>query len=382
MSRRRRRESRSHTRGRSRRRTSRRSTDRTADDRAEAAAVAALSPVQRQATLKKFLELHAPDDEEVRESTVQKLIEKGIETDWQLEAAPLELLLQALPPETCSKELTFAVHAQKTASRRYDASSTLATQVGRLGKVVKKGARRSRRGRSRSPSSESLSSDSDVFNAAEALKRYGLPTVPHHHMVGVRDLRPWVRAAKRAAKKGEPTLLGGNIAKWAPQWLPDKYKPKNPSDQSHAFWTACWWSRALSQLTLQAATGKEVLPVEALLTEFLDANRIAIEDTCRAAFEYDSDLWADTTERLRRRDPGCTPASTFSRFDENRRTRARARAAASAVKGSNSFAKGSSSFARGLSKGAGRKASGSAPPPPPPLSRTLQQGRPNQPWRK
>ena len=236
-SRRRRRESRSHTRGRSRRRTSRRSTDRTADDRAVAAAAAALSPVQRQATLKKFLELHAPDDKEVRESTVQKLIEKGIEADWQLEAAPLELLLQALPPETCGKELTFAVHAQKAASRKHDASSALAAQVGRLGKVVQKGARRSRRGRSRSSSSASLSSDSDVFNAAEALKRYGLPAVPHHHMVGVKDLRPWVRAAKRAAKKGAPTLLGGNIAKWAPQWLPDRSKPKNPAELTHAQWT-------------------------------------------------------------------------------------------------------------------------------------------------
>ena len=293
-----------------RRRTLRRSSDKAPDCRA----AAALSPVRGQATLKRFLEQHAPDDKGIQESTFQKLIEKGIERDWQLEAAPLELLLQALPPETCGKELTLAVHAQKAASRKHDASSALAAQVGRLGKVVQKGARRSRRGSSMSPSSASLSSDSDVFNAAEALKRYGLPTVPHHHMVGVKDLRPWVRAAKRTAKKGAPMLLGGNITKWAPQWVPDKGKPRNLSELTHAQWTACWWSRALSQLTLQAATGREVLPVEALLTEFLGANRIAVEDTGRAAFEYDADLWADTAERLRRRDPECTPTSTFSRM--------------------------------------------------------------------
>ena len=76
-------------------------------------------------------------------------------------------------------------------------------------------------------------------------------------------------------------------------WLPDKLKPAKSADMTHAQWTALWWARALSQLTVQASSGKETLSVEALLCEFLDANRVSMEDGCRTGYEYDSSLWND-----------------------------------------------------------------------------------------
>jgi len=57
--------------------------------------------------------------------------------------------------------------------------------------------------------------------------------------------------------------------------------------------TAAWWSRALAQLTAQAASAKETVSVEALLAEFLNVNRIAVEDSSKIARSYDEQLWTD-----------------------------------------------------------------------------------------
>eukprot|EP00973_Karenia_brevis_P001275 174751-Karenia_brevis.AAC.1 len=57
--------------------------------------------------LKKFAPQSPP---EVRESAVHKLFSGGIEEEWQLIAAPRELLLELCPPKTCSKELTLVMH--------------------------------------------------------------------------------------------------------------------------------------------------------------------------------------------------------------------------------------------------------------------------------
>ena len=45
-----------------------------------------------------------------------------------------------------------------------------------------------------------------------------------------------------------------------------------------------------------AASGAEALSIEALVTQFLEANRIALEDTGRVSLEYDDKLWQDTSE--------------------------------------------------------------------------------------
>ena len=134
------------------------------------------------------------------------------------------------------------------------------------------------------------------FCATQALDAYGLPDLDHSHMVSCKSLKGVVRAAKKAAKKkqeGRPAqkfLADGEITKWAPQWMSQKGKMKK-DDLSHAQWIACWWSRALAQMTAQAASQSETVTFQALLSSFLIANRIAVEETCRVGWHYDEDLW-------------------------------------------------------------------------------------------
>ena len=85
-----------------------------------------------------------------------------------------------------------------------------------------------------------------------------------------RDLTQLEKVARKAAKKNRAFLVSGSLLKAVPQWLPDKLKPTKLADMTHAQWTAMWWARALSQLTVQVSAGRETVSVEALLCEFLD----------------------------------------------------------------------------------------------------------------
>ena len=91
----------------------------------------------------------------------------------------------------------------------------------------------------------------------------------------------------------------------------------------HVIWTACWWARALSQLTLQASSNMEALSVQSLLCEFLEANRVALQESCRVGFEYDAMVWAEVAERIQRRDPKCSPQDLFMHASEDRRSKAK-----------------------------------------------------------
>ena len=88
---------------------------------------------------------------------------------------------------------------------------------------------------------------------------------------------------------------------------------------------------ALAQWTAQAAAGKEALSVEVLINQFLDANRIALEETGRVSTEYDTTLWEETAEACQRKELGCIPNQIFAKIDEDRRAKAKA-VAASTVK--------------------------------------------------
>ena len=95
------------------------------------------------------------------------------------------------------------------------------------------------------------------------------------------------------------------------------------ADASHAHWVAAWWSWALAQLTAQAGSGNETALFQALLAQFLNMNRMAVEGTGRIARVYDEGLWTDLHERCKRREPGCVSENELKVIDENRRTRAR-----------------------------------------------------------
>ena len=76
-------------------------------------------------------------------------------------------------------------------------------------------------------------------------------------------------------------------------------------------------------MTAQAASYRETFSFEQLLTEFLNCNRLAIEDSCKVSWTFEDDLWGDLAERCRRHDGTCNPGKSLTTVDEHARARAR-----------------------------------------------------------
>eukprot|EP00959_Pyramimonas_sp_CCMP1952_P115858 2422244-Pyramimonas_sp.AAC.1 len=72
-------------------------------------------------------------------------------------------------------------------------------------------------------------------------------------------LRTVAAKARKAVRRKRPVVANGPAAKWALQWMGDKHKPQRNVDITHAQWTALWWSKALSQLTVQAHSGADAV---------------------------------------------------------------------------------------------------------------------------
>ena len=278
-------------------------------------------------------------------------------SEWQLAAAPHEVLLCVLPPESCGQELTLVKHCQSRLGTRENQS--LASNIAKLGKAVKKD--KERRGLS-----VSESSDNDDFDASKCLEVYGLSGIPHRHGLPHRELKALVKAAKRALKHKRKFIIAGSFIKHCPQWMSAKHRPTKFQDVTHAQWTANWWARALSQLTVQAATGKETVSVQTLVTQFLDANRLAIEDSGKTAFHYDNVLWEDMSEKCQRKDRDFSPSAVMVKVDQNSRKEAQAAVGLLATRQDKSqgIARANNTQFRG--KGKPQHMSARPPPPPPP----------------
>ena len=78
-------------------------------------------------------------------------------------------------------------------------------------------------------------------------------------------------------------------------------------------------------MTAQAASQSETVTFQALLSSFLIANRIAVEETCRVGWHYDEDLWEELSEKCQRRDLACKPEQKLAELDENRRAKVKNR---------------------------------------------------------
>ena len=137
---------------------------------------------------------------------------------------------------------------------------------------------------------------------------------------------------------------------------------------THAQWTAFWWSRALSQLTAQAATNKESLSVQDLLSEFLEANRISIEDPGKVGKAYDAELWESTAERCKRSDKSYIPGEVMGKRNEDTCTRVRAQTAASSNRPAGPERPRFAGQAQGVSKSWSSEQRGVPPAPPAPAS--------------
>ncbi|CAK0849838.1 unnamed protein product, partial [Prorocentrum cordatum] len=183
--------------------------------------------------------------------------------------------------------------------------------------------------------------------------------------------------ARKAARGKRPFVANGSAARWARQWMGDKHKPQRNVDITHAQWTALLWSRALSQLTVQAHSGAEAVSVQALLTEFLGADRLAVQGPGRVAAECDRSLWDDMSERALRKDRSNIPEAIFMAANENKLSWAR-EAAKHAVEARPQQqppwrAAPSSKIA---SEGAHKQKGGPCPPAPPAPGKGKGKGRP------
>ena len=68
-------------------------------------------------------------------------------------------------------------------------------------------------------------------------------------------------------------------------------------------------------MSAQGTCGRETVSVSDILVEFLKANKVAIEQTTKAGWEYDRHLWTDLSDRLKRREPDVEVKKTFLKLD-------------------------------------------------------------------
>ena len=269
---------------------------------------------------------------DARAKALHLLAAAGYNRKWQILAMPQEVLTQVLKPETAGQELTLVMHAVKSATQQGRNDNGAGAIVKELRTVSKRQHQQLRATKrhsknSRECSSSSGTTDEGDFDASACLGKYGFPSLDSAHIVQYSVLKREVKAARTAAKphRGkEPKkhLINQELTSHCPQWMQEKDKPKK-GEMTHAASVACWWSRALSQLTAQAASGKETVPVQALLAEFLNVNCMAIEDTCKTVSQFEKDLWANAADRCQRRDSECVPEIDLQKIDENARSRAR-----------------------------------------------------------
>ena len=71
---------------------------------------------------------------------------------------------------------------------------------------------------------------------------------------------------------------------------------------THARWVAAYWSKALTQLATQGHTCYQTLSVEQLLTQFLNVNRVCIENTQKTGWHTENEMWLSAVEATRRKD--------------------------------------------------------------------------------
>ena len=143
------------------------------------------------------------------------------------------------------------------------------------------------------------------IDITKALGRYGLDRVNAMHLMPPDDLKRMIRTARARQKEGDKVFLaGGYLEKlYVPNWMGIKARPNWKREQGehwHSFaqFASCYSSRVLAQLAVQGDTQSETVSVAALLNSFLDICKLAIEDRCTVAWEYDDDLWRDLKKQV------------------------------------------------------------------------------------
>ena len=112
-------------------------------------------------------------------------------------------------------------------------------------------------------------------------------------------------------------MVPGPVTDYNPQGM--KTNPPKTMDDipTHAHWVASWWSRALAQLTVQGHANLESLNMSDLLTQFLNANKVIMENSNRVGWQVDNDKWSEAVDCVRRMDDGFSLKEHFSKISES-----------------------------------------------------------------
>ena len=103
-------------------------------------------------------------------------------------------------------------------------------------------------------------------------------------------------------KKRGPCVLPGATTDFTPTWMKTPLPQRLEELQTHAHWVAASWSKALTQIATLGHTKNQTLSVEQLLTQFLNINRICIEQTQKVGWYTENEMWLNAVEATRRMD--------------------------------------------------------------------------------
>ena len=249
-------------------------------------------------------EMQVEEKPEIVNQAVILLAAAGVSQGWQLLELTQDDLEKVLPQATHMREylatkfVISRLRATSSSSKEPNIGA-IAEAVVKLGKNIKSSQPKRTK--------DLLDTDSEDekrshFNANAMLEVYGLEAVPHEHMPRSNYLEKVAKKAKSTCAAKKDFMAPGGVVDYWPQWMGD---PPKATDQcpTHAHWCAAWWSRALTQLTAQAAAEQESVSFGTLLTEFLNLNKVAIQQNGRTAWQYDQEKWSHIHERAQRYDP-------------------------------------------------------------------------------
>ena len=244
------------------------------------------------------------EEEYLLEETVTMLANAGIVAPWQLQEAPDALLQAALPLESHGRHYLAAART-RTQLKRWDEATpdAMAQAIQNLAKVTQKVNKGRKRGKDESDSEDDVFTES-TFAQKQSLEWYGLDDIPAEHLPALSAMKKAARRAEASFKRHKQFLLPGTVADYKPTWFDDQEGNKDVKDamdmKTHAHWVSAWWARALTQLACQGHAAQQTLSVADLVTQFLNANRIAIEKSSRVGWSYDKELWQSLGDRVRR----------------------------------------------------------------------------------
>lgn len=317
------------------------------------------------------------------------LVAGGIKAEWQLRHASGDVLKQVCVNEGSDRldvaAFTLASEAATAFQKAQPKHNTASNQLERFQteslKALQAVATRARVGtararRDQSPSSSEGNDETSKrhIDVCQAMSFMGLETMPLENLPKGSILQPMLRKTLRRVGKNCLPWVGGLLQKsFEPLWRANdktlREPPQGEPFASFAHFSSCWWSRALAQCAAQAESGSESVSFERLLRRFLDLCRLAQEENCFAAYEYDKHKLDIIQTRVECNDKRVDPNQLFQRVDADTEKDVkdkigRARAAQKPDKGAGKQQQPAQHLAQGTNASDGRVR---LPPPPPPL---------------